>query len=706
MEITVNPNQTGEDLNVTSSDVPRQSEALNKYVLNCFTAAYKYTEMQAKEISSLREMYANKEPVDYYNQACKDEEEEKKLYRTGLLSNLVCLRSAVQSDSKPRVYFDPILKPEAEELFQTMQQSNLLPKWVMDKAQNAGSFPDFINNTLDSIFDRWWKTHGTRNSIYRLNKEGVLTGYGIVKVRYNQKKTSIILDDLKFETVCWDAEARRKDEIRYIFHIIPKHTRDIEREYKLRKGTIKAEEDISEKNMAVTLSSNPDAPDETRYLTPKARLVEGYFQDKDSEKFPNGRKIVFVLGQGEGKTPKESMKDIRVVEDIPWKYGSFPIFFYVVEGETETRGKPIARDLASMQVIGDLAMQMGISNFGMVGMCKVLYREGALADVGDITNQIGKKIRVADPNGVQFLPPVPVLNESLSLTQSVQTNAVQLSGLTELSGTRNPGSINSSKALIAEQELVSRRMRPASRAFEEFLVDVFSFWVELFIDTTPSGYKVYYGNTDRVGRKLPFAMKTFVDGVDITVGEDSSVPKDVQSQTNIKMQLASTQFEDGMPGIDRQSLLEALDIENKTQIIQRIEAQKNVNQVVQQLQQQNQQMQQGLQQAQKSIQELSSELQNSQVQLQSGAYKAQIDMQKLLLDIQARLKREEMRQDGNIERAQVTHEQGVERIAHQSRAKMAQDTNQAVLDSLLQSQQNTNQNTPGGQGTGESGQTA
>jgi hypothetical protein len=150
------------------------------------------------------------------------------------------------------------------------------------------------------------------------------------------------------------------------------------------------------------------------------------------------------------------------------------------------------------------------------------------------------------------------------------------------------------------------------------------------------GAIVRTGEGFRNRRIMPFALNAYIDSFDVFVGEDTSLPKDKQSQANLMLTLAGTQAEDGLPMVDRQTVLETLQIENRDQIAQRLGVAKQQAQAIEQMGQQ-------LEQAQQVIQQLQGELQKSGATQTDAQTKLQIKQ----MGIEADLMKQKMRDESS-----------------------------------------------------------
>lgn len=622
-----------EDFRKRSASVAKKDEEFLRFLDSEYMKNRKYLEELLDEVEFLQVLYDNKDAVDFFGQTREAESEEqsilarRRLFKSSFVSMTTNLRTSIMTDGKPKVYFNPCFKKDAKTNFiKRLQEGEFKDQpWVEQLFINSGGSVDvFFDMLIDSYLNYWWDRNDIGQTMHIIVKNSILASKAWSKLSLSGN--NIEFNYIPFKDISEDPQAINAKDRKAIFHTVLISPRDVERMFDLPKNSIKSEFDDVDPNSPTNINKK----EYTEYLTPTVRLVEAYFKDDSVVEtelpetpmvdeitgefiydengmqvmqpaetvsyplYPGGRIVTFIYGQ-------DNMFGIQILSDEANQYSEFPIVDYIPEPDTETRGMPIARALAAPQLIADRAVQQSLLNQEAVGNAKIFYRQNETTNMKNISNRIAAKIPVADIGDIIYQAPTNAINEGIALYNIMAGVVRDLSGLHETAEGKRLPNIQSGRAYISIDEIGNRRLRPSIRFFEVYLKKVFKIWGEMFLQIAQPGFISVLGTTFSEKIELPFAISDFVDKFDIQISEDSTLPKDPNTQANLYLTLAQTTLPDGQPLIDRQSLLEALKLEDADRITARLAQEKEEMLQIQQIMQQNQQMQQQIQQMQQII---------------------------------------------------------------------------------------------------------
>lgn len=321
-----------------------------------------------------------------------------------------------------------------------------------------------------------------------------------------------------------------------------------------------------------------------RDWTTKDVDVEG----KETLKYPKGRVITCLPDLGivledkknpynDGKFPFVLMKNY----DVPFKFWG--------SGEVEQIVSP-------QRHVNELTNQI-IDNAKNTANMPWIVDKNCGIGVGKLTNRPGLVIRKNPGSEVRRDNP-PVMPEYVrAQIDALKSDIQDISGvLDSLRGDKQTG-ITTASAILALQESSQSRIRLKIKIMEYALGDVAStvysrmqqFWkFDRWIRVTD-----IEGNTNlqQINEQI------LKNNYDVRVMAGSTMPVNKNAMLDLMIRLAQTNAEDGMPVVDRRSLLEYLPLGDKKAIIQRYDElkQQQEQQQQEQLNQQLQAQQQGMQ---------------------------------------------------------------------------------------------------------------
>jgi len=293
-------------------------------------------------------------------------------------------------------------------------------------------------------------------------------------------------------------------------------------------------------------------------------------QDEDGKttlkrvrKYPNGR-IVTVA-------PELQI----VLEDKPNPYkngGAFPFKMYKcydIPFQFWGQGE-IEQILSPTTYVNDLINQV-IDNAKQTANMPWIIDKNAGIKRGQLSNRPGLIIRKNPGTEVRrdTPPNMPVyVREIIDLaSRHVET----ISGIHDVTQGRKPGSVSAASAIIALQEAAQARIRLKVKELESMLSDLGQCWhgrlsqfwktdrwVRLFDKNNPEDVKF-----ERV------SPEDFEEGFDFYVLSGSTMMGNKNAMLDLMIRLAQTPAEDGLPMVDRQTVLQFTPLTNTGKIIRR-----------------------------------------------------------------------------------------------------------------------------------------
>jgi|GEM_PF-4049042 len=623
----------------------RNNRAFKQYLKNSFLTCYQNPARveQIEESEYLRELFENKTPTDYFKQA-PTTEDKKRLYRSALVKRMTLVRAARLTNVRPKAYMNPVFNHEGMIAF--VEYMTMLGKehWANQEITRLGGVNGgsgrFIDSILDSEFDYWWDYSKMRLIMYLLVKNSMFDQKGYLKLLHKNGRIAVEVVRSKF--VCEDPMATTPEDRQYLFYMKPMPCRDVERKYKLKKNSITPDPAWSthyDGDFTAGLKK------EDTIKTPYVLLIEGYFRDDtrmEKEKlFPNGRIVTFITNQ-------KTDTGVRILKDQVNTLPTFPLIDLILEPDTEVSGSPMARDIAPIQEIDDRVMQQGLLNHEKVGSSKIFYEPAGVVRPDKIKNKVAELVPVDNMDSIYISPGVQTTGEGINLHSVLDGIGRDIAGIPEMIEGKMGGRIDSSKALLVTNENVNQRNQPAFRFLEDFYRRVFRVWGAMYLATQKEGDRVRLGEGYKTMYKLPFVLNSFVDDIEVSIGQDSTLPKDKESITNLMLELLKTPAEDGMPVVTRRSVLRHLELDDKELIEKEVAQAKQEREQIAQLAQQAQQASQAIPEIQKQMQALQAENEQLKNGMAKEQLKIQSDLEKSKLNSETSLTREVTRQEYKI----------------------------------------------------------
>lgn len=533
-------------------------EDMLKFLKDRFDAARHKLEDTHHEIRYNREMYLNKRLRAYWqNPDGASEDEKRRVFRSALVASKIDTMTAIQTDNRPKIFINPESPAPAGDATATHR--------ALDKLGGIQALAD----TLTKVFDNWWEENRIDEELYALVKEARVCGAAVAKVWWNRRlkngRGDVVFERVPIEDFFPDPDARDIADCRFCFHAKVADLEDIRARYGDAADAIQPDPDFS------TLFPGRDKSDEDdglKYRVKKAVLVEGYFKDGGAPAADPGAELP---GHAGGRIVT-FCGDV-ILRDEPNPYPAFPFVKFTANPIPGSfMGKSDVRDLAPIQENADMIMQQILANMRLVGNARLLYEEGAITDPDNISNIVAEKIQVTHMDGVQFVPPQAAAADGYAVYDRMLHLADDISGIHEASEGKESAGIRSGRAIISLQEGTNRRIRPSARFFEGFLKAAGEKILWLILRHYKKGRVYRFGEERRESAELPVNLCDLDITFDIAIGPNSTLPADRTSKANLALALLGTPAEDGLPVVDRQYVMEHLDLPGREEVMQRMTA--------------------------------------------------------------------------------------------------------------------------------------
>jgi len=580
-----------EDFALDTPEKMQANEDFCKLIEAEFKASRKYwIEDTKNDYKYSRELFENKEPVDYYGLAAT-EDDKKTLFRSGLVNSMLKLAAATITDGRPRAFLNPVVVEGFEALliedlnvWQTEDPkffAFLIERGVITKEDgqdetgqpikkpiiNDDIFLSLLNEIGDNLYQFWYEHNQIKMKNFIMVLHALLFKKSYQKVRANRQGNDIIQENLPTDMVGEDHLAVSREDRRYIWHAKSLQPHTVEAMFDLPAGSIQPDSAVSEYD------------NDENVKTAMVQVVEMYWRNdrkgKDGEfLYPNGQQITFICGQ------KQRFGMLRFVEADKWKYGSWPICDYIYDPITAIEGIPMAQHLGTFQENIDKAIQMALANAHLFGMQSMTYEEGALIDPESATNIPGRKIPVTHLGGVQINPAQPSIEAGMALANTILMYSKLQTGLSDAAQGAVPTTTVSGrlydKALMSSQ----LRFRPAQLFYVMSLIDHAMMWGYFALDIYKKGDKYRTGKTFQHQRTLPFDLSRYIAAWDVYIAEDSTLSRDKASQAQFAMQVVQTPPQSAAA---LEMSLDIMQIENAPDILAAFKKELDTNAKLQQL---------------------------------------------------------------------------------------------------------------------------
>ena len=298
---------------------------------------------------------------------------------------------------------------------------------------------------------------------------------------------------------------------------------------------------------------------------------------KTKMKYPRGRVITCCPELGILLSDKHN----------PYKDGKFP--FIIIKdydipfqfwGEGEIRWL-----LSPQQQINDLNNQV-IDNAKLTANQIWVIDKNSGIGKGKLSNRPGLVVRKNPGSHVErpAPPPLPgyVNDKILELKQDIET----ISGVHDVTQGRRAVGITAGNAIMALQEAGQARIRLKVKLMETSLAELATMWYSRI-----QQFWLLDRDIRTVDKNEGFTIDTITKDdlqhdFDIIITAGSTMPSNKTSMLDLMIRLAQTSAEDGLPMVDRESVLEFLPVGDKRSVIERFNVIKQEKEEAQMMEQQ------------------------------------------------------------------------------------------------------------------------
>lgn len=409
----------------------------------------------------------------------------------------------------------------------------------------------------------------------------------------------------------------------------------------------------------------------TANMKDKLLYIEAYFRDHTQElsevteedgnsykvskmKYPNGRRVI-IAG------------DVLIIDgENIYQDGKFPfasLTCYDVPGEFWGMGEveQIISPTNSVNILTNSIIETAELTSNPIW---IMDKNCGVAQ-NSLTNRKGLVVRKNPGTEVRREQPPSLPAYIQNVIDILKKDIENISGVYDVTRGEKPTGITAAAAIQALSEQAQGRIKLKVQNMEFFLGEVGGLWLSRIQQFWVTKRSVRIMGED-LKPTFDLLCKDDIDGdFDIRIIAGSTMPVNKTSKLQMMIQLGQTMAEDGLPMIDRKSVLENADIINLDEVMQRFDQTKQ-QQAEQQKAQQDAQMQQ---------------MQMSQ----------QFEMQKLQMEIQGKnnadMQQLKMQADVEKQKMQVQNQGEVESLKNQ--VQMA--SQQAAGESQLETQRSTDE---------------
>lgn len=358
-------------------------------------------------------------------------------------------------------------------------------------------------------------------------------------------------------------------------------------------------------------------------------------------RYPKGRRT--ILGGDIVLSDEENPYDDGQFPFVSWRCYSVPNNFW---GMSE-----VEQLIAPQKEINNLYNSL-LDNAKLNANPWTLVDKDSGVDTSTITNAPGLLLKKNRGSDIRREAPPSMPSYLQTVANDLKYDIQVISGVFDATRGERPMSVTSGTAIQALQESSQGRIRLKIQALEKLLEDLGNMWFKRMQQfwTLPRQIRVMGGHTepDTIpikidGQNVVFKTVTrdVIDGdFDVKIKSGSTMPVNKSARFDIIMRLAQTPAEDGLPVLDRRTIIEYADLDNAEDIITRFEEEK-LKQAEQKMQMAE--MEQNNAQVQMAIQQTQAEknfMMNQQAQMEAKRLdiEGKLALEKEKSDLQANVK--------------------------------------------------------------------
>ena len=416
---------------------------------------------------------------------------------------------------------------------------------------------------------------------------------------------------------------------------------------------------------------------------------DGDIIEEKTPKYPNGRRIIIA-----GETLLDD-------SDNPYDDGKFPfIVFKNYDLPDQFWGMGEIEQLMKPQKHADNLTNQIIDNARLTANCQWVKDKNAGIERGALTNRPGLIVTKNPGTEVRREQPPSIPAYVQNTVEMLKRDIEIISGVFDITRGERPSSITSGVAIQQLTQSAQSRIKLKMRYFETALGELGSMWVSRIIQfwELPRQLRVMVSikdfeqaSNDMMVQGQQFSVQAPINGQvpiftslsgeeidgdwDISVVGGSTMPINKNARLQQLISLSQTPAEDGLPMVDRQTILENSELPNVEEILARFEAIKQ-----QQTEQSQAQQQSMLQEQQANIQ------MSAEAEMQKAQQKHQQTLELEQLRTQAKEKEFMMKHTETKEENKMDREMQLVQML----MNMLQQQNSAKEGDSEQKEENTN----------------
>lgn len=482
-------------------------------------------------------------------------------------------------------YFKDINKPEYKSdeisnfIFSTLETIKPI---MFDNDPQIVSMPKTIegfanNSKIQSMFDYEWHRDNMSKKVLQAVTLALQTGTAIFSVLWNSKDgkgvgnvNNVLVNPFNFFP---DPMATSIEDAEYIIYATYKHANVLKNQYPDKANLLDGGA-INEQELAPSGSDIASVRNQILVLECWQRdyttveyeeVVDGSPVKKRKKRYPKGRVVTVAPEHNVVLSDKEN----------PYEDGDFPFVMmkcYDVPFQFWGKGE-VEQLLSPQQYINDLTNQI-IDTVKLTANMPWVLDKNCGVPKGALTNRPGLIIRKNPGTNIDRLPPPNMPNYPRETIEVLKRDIETISGIHDVTQGRKPGSISAASAIMALQDAGQARIRLKVRLLELALGEIGSLWF--------SRIKQFWV-TDREIRNSKFNAKSsmrnsledffyvisqedLTEDYDFVIVGESTMPSNKPAMLDMLIRLAQTTAEDGLPMVDRDTLLTYTNIPNISQI--------------------------------------------------------------------------------------------------------------------------------------------
>lgn len=315
---------------------------------------------------------------------------------------------------------------------------------------------------------------------------------------------------------------------------------------------------------------------------------------KRKMKYPRGRVITCCPELGVLLSDKPN----------PYKDGKFPFILlkdYDIPFEFWGKGE-IEQLLSPQKYINELNNQI-IDNAKLTANQVWVIDKNAGIGTGKLTNRPGLVVRKNPGSEVKREAPPPMPSYVGDMIEKLKMDMETICGVHDVTQGRRAVGVVAAQAIMALQEAGQARIRLKVRLMESALSNLANMWYNRLQQfwLFERWVRVVDSNGEYDFRAVtPEDLK---EDMDIVISAGSTMPKNKNAMLDLMVRLSQTPAEDGLPMVDRKTVLQFVPVNDKKAIINRFEEMKQLRQNLQTLSEENAMLKQELMQLQDSLNE-------------------------------------------------------------------------------------------------------